>query len=89
MVRYPSDSLASCLISRKQKVSVGEAVFTWTEVLSGVQQGSVLGRRPVLFVTLTVCRHSSSFTADDAAIFREICCRQDADQLQLDLRQTT
>ena len=37
-------------MGRKQKVVVGDAESEWTEVISGVPQGSVLHVGPILFV---------------------------------------
>ena len=42
------DWLSDFLIGRKQRVVMDEAVSDWLDVLSGVQQSSVLG--PLLFV---------------------------------------
>ena len=38
------------LIGRKQQVTVVNAESNWTDVISGVPQGSVFGPRPILFV---------------------------------------
>jgi len=80
--------ISSFLISCKQKVSVGEAVSTWAEVLSGVP-GAPCSGQFCLFVILMIClrllSHSYSSTQMIQKIFREIRCRQDADHLQLDL----
>ena len=78
------------MLSRRQKVAVGEAVSTWAEVLSGVPLGSVLG--PVLFVCYIngkiwphMVRSLIFLYADDAKICCKVSCQNDLEQLQSDL----
>ena len=76
------------LTNRKQKVIVEGETSTWSEVRSGVPQGSVLG--PILFVAFitdmpkslsSVCK----MFADDAKVYREMNCMEDYESLQIDL----
>ena len=80
--------IESFLTNRKQKVIVEGETSTWSEVMSGVPQGSALG--PILFVVFindmpkslsSVCK---MFT-DDAKVYREVNCTEDCESLQLDL----
>ena len=76
------------LHNRKQRVALGNIFSEWSEVSSGIPQGSVLG--PVLFiifindlpqnVTSTV-----KLFADDTKLYRKINRQEDADILQVDI----
>ena len=76
------------LTTRKQRVTAGESISGWSEVLSGVSQGSVLG--PVLLVC---CINDMPETvaslvymyADNAKVAREIVSESDRNMLQTDL----
>ena len=76
------------LIDRRQRVVVDREVLNWKSVLSGIQQGSVLG--PILFliyikdldddITSKVLKF-----ADDTKVFRKIKSDADRQHLQDDL----
>jgi hypothetical protein len=73
---------------REQRVVVGGEHSTWTEVVSGVPQGTVLG--PLLFLTyindLPDNIHSSvRLFADDCVLYHEIQNEIDSNELQEDL----
>ena len=73
---------------RKQRVVIGGEHSTWTQVMSGVPQGTVLG--PLLFLTyindLPNNIHSSiRLFADDCVLYREIKNEIDSQELQKDL----
>jgi len=76
------------LIGRKQKVTVGDAESNWTDVSSGVPQGSVLG--PILFVIYindlpeNVSSNVKMF-ADDTKLYKHINNEDDCRVLQEDL----
>jgi len=76
------------LQGRKQRVSVAGSYSGWSDVLSGVPQGSVLG--PILFVCYIndMPANIASFVymyADDTKLFSKVNCRSDIEQLQSDL----
>ena len=67
--------ISNFLENRKQRVVIGGEHSTWTQVMSGVAQGTVLG--PLLFLTyindLPNNIHSSiRLFADDCVLYREI-----------------
>ena len=67
--------MSNFLKYRKQIVVIGGEPSTWTQVMSGVPQGTVLG--PLLFLTyindLPNNIHSSiPLFADDCVLYREI-----------------
>ena len=76
------------LSNRKQRVSVRVSYSDWTNVLSGVPQGSILG--PTLFIIYVNdlpgnILSSLGLFADDTKIYRPIFLPADIDMLQLDL----
>ena len=76
------------LDKRSQVVRVNSVESVSAQVLSGIPQGSVLG--PVLFTIyindLLEGINSNGFMfADDAKIFHQVLCKEDADNLQKDL----
>ena len=76
------------LLNRKQRVVVGGEKSSWTNVTSGIPQGSVLG--PVLFAIfindLPSCIQSGiKLFADDTKLFRPVASIEDCDNLQKDL----
>ena len=80
--------IANFLKHRKQRVVVGGEHSAWTDVISGVPQGTVLG--PLLFLVYIndLPQNISSevrLVADDCAMYREIHNNFDQDQLQDDL----
>ena len=78
----------SFLADRRQKVFVSGAGSTWSLVISGVPQGSVLG--PVLFVCYVndmpeLVKSMIYLYADDAKLARHIKTDSDVVELQQDL----
>ena len=67
--------ISNFLKYRKQRVVIGGEHSTWTQVMSGVPQGTVLG--PLLFLTyindlLNNILSSIRLIADDCVLYREI-----------------
>ena len=80
--------IESFLSNRKQRVAVCGSYSNWTEVISGVPQGSVLG--PTLFIIYVndLPDHIQNFLglfADDTKIYRPITSPTDINLLQQDL----
>jgi hypothetical protein len=76
------------LSGRRQRVVVNGKLSSWTYILSGIPQGSVLG--PILFVIFIndlpdVVSSTSKIFADDTKLFRAIRIIEDHDVLQQDL----
>ena len=80
--------IKSFLANRKQRVVVDGEMSKWSDVKSGIPQGSVLG--PLLFVIFindmpknlsSVCK----MFADDAKIYKELDSTEDCNSLQHDL----
>ena len=77
------------LTDRKQRVIINGELSTWSEVSSGIPQGSVLG--PVLFVVYintmveSVTNSELYLFADDAKVYHIINNEQDSLELQADL----
>ena len=75
------------LTNRKQEVAVVGEMSSWTDVKSGIPQGSVLG--PILFVVFINDMPNSALItcnmfADDAKVYREINKPDDHVALQSD-----
>ena len=70
------------LLDRKQCVVVNGKLSSWSLVLSGIPQGSVLG--PILFV-IFIKRSTVKIFADDTKIFRTLHEPEDYSYLQDDL----
>ena len=83
--------LKSFLSNRKQRVIVNGHPSNWTDVISGVPQGSVLG--PVLFIVfvndMPSCVKDSfvSMFADDTKLYLNINSPDDHQRLQQDLHE--
>ena len=78
----------SFLTKRRQRVVINGCSSSWSPVLSGVPQGSIL--RPLLFILYindlpsTVCSSIKIF-ADDVAMYRSVHSTTDCDAFQQDL----
>ena len=82
------DWIENFLSRRKQRVAVCGSYSNWTDVISGVPQGSVLG--PTLFIMYVndlpdYIKSSLRLFADDTKIYRPITSPNDIDLLQQDL----
>lgn len=80
--------IESFLYNRKQRVVINGNQSEWTDVKSGVPQGSVLG--PLLFVLYIndmpqVVKSACKLFADDTKIYRVITGQQDIENLQSDI----
>ena len=73
------------LYDRQQQVRVGRGISSWTQVTSGILQGSVLG--PVLFVSELprLLHHRVKMFADDMKLYRSVSGSRDVQLLQQDL----
>ena len=76
------------LSQRVQRVTVDGCYSEWTEVISGIPQGSVLG--PTLFVMFVndipdITTSHTQLYADDAKVYSPIQCQTSCHQLQRDL----
>ena len=80
--------LSNFLLGRKQRVNVNSSKSSWTNVTSGVPQGSVIG--PLLFVIFIndlpehIKTHCKLF-ADDSKLYGKVFTEEDQIQLQEDL----
>ena len=84
--------LEAFLKNRKQRVVVNGSPSSWSEVTSGIPQGTVLG--PLLFVIFindmpTVTESLLNLLADDSKLWRQIDSEDDADTIQRDLDNLT
>jgi len=81
----------SFLHGRSQRVVVENRYFSWSMVISGVPQGSVLG--PMLFVLLVndisnitvgpkYCSYSLQLHADDLILYTSLISTDDSQNLQ-------
>ena len=82
------DWIEKFLSRRKQRVAVHGSYSNWTDVISEVPQGSVLG--PTLFIMYVndlpdYIKSSLKLFADDTKIYRPITLSTDIDLLQQDL----
>ena len=81
--------ITAFLRDRKQRVNVNGSKSDWSEVLSGIPQGSVLG--PLLFVIYIndlpdMSTHSTTYLfADDTKIYNRINSIEDCTELQRDV----
>ena len=80
--------ISNFLKHRAQRVVVGGEHSTWTEVVSGVPQGTVLG--PLLFLTYINdlpdnLKSSVRLFTDDCVLYHEIQNEIDSEELQSDL----
>ena len=76
------------LTCRKHRVLVNGAASSWSEVVSGVPQGSVLG--PILFILyindlINVVTCDINIFADDTKIYHKTSTRQDCINIQKDI----
>jgi len=84
------DWFGDFLLGRRQRVGVAGSFSGWSQVISGVPEGSVLG--PLMFVCYIndLPETIASFIflyADDTKVFRRVDCELDRDYLQHDLDQ--
>ena len=80
--------ISNFLKYRKQRVVTDWEHSTWTEVISGVHQGTILGPLPFLTYINDLPNniHSSiRLFADDCVLYREIKNEIDSQELQRDL----
>ena len=82
--------IKSFLVNRKQRVTVNGIMSSWSEVLSGIPQGSVLG--PILFVIFIndlpdAVTSTTNIFADYTKLFRAIRGSEDREKLQNYLNQ--
>jgi len=84
--------IGSFLCYRKQRVKINGCYSKWTDVISGIPQGTILG--PVLFIIYIsdfdlseICEQFVRIYlfADDAKLFKHLICDEDHEALQLGL----
>ena len=76
------------LCQRKQRLIIGGAPSVWSNVTSGIPQGSVLGLTLFLIYIndLTdVVKSMVNFFADDTKLYSVVNNQQEAEELQTDL----
>ena len=78
----------SFLCHRKQRVKINGCYSEWTDVISGIPQGTILG--PVLFIIYIndlpeICEQFARIylCAYDANLFKHVVCDEDHKALQL------
>ena len=76
------------LTGRRHRVSLSGELSNWTDVTSGIPQGSVLG--PILFVIFlndmpNVVKNCCKLFADDAKLYRPVLSEADTQSLQSDI----